>query len=68
MVKTVRNVSNRLKSMGERPKESFLRSANFIFFGLALFFCLIYFVAATVDEVNKSGGVNAFENTNKYLK
>ena len=50
-----KKVFKKLSSMGERPSEVGLKAANVIFFLLAMFFSIVYFIVASTDEVGGSG-------------
>tara|TARA_R110002110_G_scaffold404798_1_gene623489 strand:+ start:429 stop:890 length:462 start_codon:yes stop_codon:yes gene_type:complete len=45
----------RLSAMGSRPEKEVFRTMNLIFFLLAMFFSIVYFIVASTDEVGGNG-------------
>ena len=49
-----RNVE-KLSKLGDRPSDTAFRTANIIFFLMAMFFGVVYFIIASTDEVGGAG-------------
>ena len=55
MARTLPKSFSRVGMMGSRPEEAAFRTMNLIFFLMAIFFSIVYFIVASTDEIANDG-------------
>ena len=55
MARSLPKTFGRLSTMGSRPERAVFRTMNLIFFLMAIFFSIVYFIVSSTDEVANNG-------------
>ena len=55
MARSLPKTFGRLSTMGSRPETAVFKTMNLIFFLMAIFFSIVYFIVASTDEVGSNG-------------
>ena len=56
MVKSLQRNLDSISKLGSRAEDYSMRAANLCFFGMTLFFSVVYFIIASTEEVGKADG------------
>ena len=69
MVKSLQRNLDSISKLGSRAEDYSMRAANLCFFGMTLFFSVVYFIIASTEEVGKADGDATIikDSLTKYL-